>query len=70
MDFDYRAIDRRRTKSGPVVNYRGRAGGAVPGRVWAGKTPPAQPGGMGERCKLPHRGLHGVEPQKPTLFAS
>ena len=26
--------------------------------------PPAQPGGMGERCKLPHRGLGGAEPQK------
>ena len=31
--------------------------------VREGGTPPAQQGGMGERCKLP-------EPQKPTLFAN
>ena len=50
---------RRRTKSGPVVfpSNGGRAGGAAPGRVREGGTPPAQPGGVGERCKLPHRGL-------------
>ena len=32
-------------------------GGAAPGRVREGGTPPAQLGGVGERCKLPHRGL-------------
>ena len=42
-------------------------GGSAPGRVWEGGTPPAQLGGVGERCKLPHRS--GAEPQKPTLFA-
>ena len=31
-------------------------------------TPLAQLGGLGERCKLPQRGLHGAEPQPPTLF--
>ena len=50
---------RRRTKSGPVVDNGGRVGVAAPGRVGMreGATPPAQLGGMGERCKLPHRGL-------------
>ena len=37
-------------------------GGAIPGRVQEGGTPPAQLGGMGERCKFPR-------PQKPALFA-
>ena len=32
-------------------------GGSAPGRVREGGTPPAQLGGVGERCKLPHRGL-------------
>ena len=32
-------------------------GVAAPGRVQEGGTPPAQLGGMGERCKLPLRGL-------------
>ena len=32
-----------------------------------GGTPPAQLGGLGERCKLPQRGLE-KEPQPPTLF--
>ena len=61
---------RRCTKSGPVVfpSNGGRAEGAAPGRVREGGTPPAQPGGVGERCKLPHGGS-GAEPQKPTLFA-
>ena len=36
---------------------RGGADGDAPGRVREGGTPPAQPGGMGERCELPHRGL-------------
>ena len=31
--------------------------GATPGRVREGGTPPAQLGGMGEHCKLPHWGL-------------
>ena len=45
--------------------------GDAPGRVREGGTPPAQLGGMGERCELPHRGLGlpGAEPQKPTLIA-
>ena len=30
------------------------------------RPPPAQPGGMGERCKLPHRGLG----RSPRSFAS
>ena len=42
-------------------------GGAAPGRVREGGTPPAQPGGIGERCKLPHRSGSGAEHQKPTL---
>ena len=32
-------------------------GGDAPGRMREGGTPPAQLGGMGERCMLPHRGL-------------
>ena len=36
---------------------RGGAKGDAPGRVREGGTPPAQLGGMGERCELPHRGL-------------
>ena len=32
-------------------------GGGSPGRVREGGTPPAQLGGVGERCKLPHQGL-------------
>ena len=35
----------------------GRAKGDAPGRLREGGTPPAQLGGMGERCELPHRGL-------------
>ena len=35
----------------------GTVRGAAPGRVREGGTPPAQLGGMGERCKLPHWGL-------------
>ena len=41
-------------------NSRGGGGGAkgdAPGRVREGSTLPAQLGGMGERCELPHRGL-------------
>ena len=35
----------------------GKSGGvAAPGRVREGGTPPAQLGGLGERCKLPQRG--------------
>ena len=33
----------------------GGAKGDAPGRVREGGTPPAQLGGMGERCELPHR---------------
>ena len=49
-------------------NSRGGAKGDAPGRVREGGTPPAQLGGMGERCELPPSGS-GAEPQKPTLFA-
>ena len=46
---------------GRVKNSVRLGGGAttpiVPGRVREGGTPPAQQGGVGERCKLPHRGL-------------
>ena len=42
--------------------------GAAPGRVREGGTPPAQLGGMGERCKLPHQGS-GAEPQKLCVSA-
>ena len=38
---------RRRTKSGPVVDNGGRVGGATPGKVREGGTPPTQLGGMG-----------------------
>ena len=38
-------------------NSRGGAKGDAQGRVQEGGTPPAQLGGMGERCELPHRGL-------------
>ena len=38
-------------------NSRGGAKGDAWGRVREGGTPPAQLGGMGERCELPHRGL-------------
>ena len=43
----------------PRCGYRlGRVvGAAAPGRVREGGTPPAQLGGMGERCKLPPGGL-------------
>ena len=44
---------------------RGAGGRRRPGEGAGGGTPPAQLGGMGERCKLPQRGLG----QKPTLFA-
>ena len=37
---------------GSGVSYEG----SCMGRVREGGTPPAQQGGMGERCKLPHRG--------------
>ena len=40
-------------------------GGAAPRRVREGGTPPAQLGDMGERCKLPHRGLG----RSPRSFA-
>ena len=40
-------------------NSRGGGGGGAkgdaPGRVREGETPPAQRGGMGERCELPHK---------------
>ena len=41
-------------------------GGTAPGRVREGGTPPAQLGCMGERCKLPHRGL--VEAPEANAF--
>ena len=42
-------------------------GGSAPGRVWEGGTPPAQLGGVGERCKLPHRGL-GLRPRSQRFL--
>ena len=42
-------------------------GGAAPGRVREGGTPPAQLGGVGERCKLPHRGL-GLRPRSQRFL--
>ena len=47
----------RRTKSGPVVDNGGRVGGVALGRLREGGNPSTQIGRMGERCKLPHRGL-------------
>ena len=56
--------------SGGSRNWEGGGGGGrAPARVWQssrrgrpgegaeGDTPPAQQGGVGERCKLLHRGL-------------
>ena len=40
---------------------------AAPGRVREGGTPPAQLGGVGERCKLPHRGL-GLRPRSQRFL--
>ena len=46
----------------------GKAGcGAAPGRVREGGTPPAQLGGLGERCKLPQRGL-GRSPRRQRFL--
>ena len=42
-------------------------GGPAPGRVREGGTPPAQLGGVGERCKLPHRGL-GLRPRSQRFL--
>ena len=56
---------RHRTKSGPVVFPSN--GGRAPGRVREGGTLPAQLGGMGERCKLPHRGL-GLRPRSQRFL--
>ena len=38
-----------------------------PGEGAGGGTPPAQLGGMGERCKLPHRGL-GRSPRSQRVL--
>ena len=48
-------------------NSRGGAKGDAPGRVREGGTPPAQLGGMGERCELPHRGL-GLRPRSQRFL--
>ena len=48
-------------------NSRGSAKGDAPGRVREGGTPPAQLGGMGERCELPHRGL-GLRPRSQRFL--
>ena len=42
-------------------------GGASPGRVREGGTPPAQLGNVGERCKLPHQGL-GLRPRSQRFL--
>ena len=54
-------------------NSRGGGGGGgakgdAPGRVREGGTPPAQLGGMGERCELPHRGL-GLRPRSQRFLS-
>ena len=41
--------------------------GAAPGRGQEGGTPPTQLGGVGERCKLPHRGL-GQSPRSQRVL--
>ena len=46
---------------------RGGSKGDAPGRVREGGTPPAQLGGMGERCELPHRGL-GLRPRSQRFL--
>ena len=45
----------------------GGAKGDAPGRVREGGTPPAQLGGMGERCELPHRCL-GRSPRSQRIL--
>ena len=59
---------RRHTKSGPGIDNGGRVGGAAPGRVRDGGSPPAQLGDMGGALLAPPAGS-GAEPLKPTLFA-
>ena len=44
------------------------AKGDAPGRVREGGTPPAQLGGMGERCELPHRGLGWRSPRSQRIL--
>ena len=44
-------------------------GGVAPGRVREGGTPLAQVGGIGERCKLPYRGL-GWSPRSQRFLHS
>ena len=51
------------------LDYVTEMGGAQRGWVREGAMPPpAQPGGMGERCKLPHRGL-GLRPRSFAIRA-
>ena len=47
----------------------GGGGGWLEGWPGAGGPTPRQQGGMGERCKVPHRGL-GRSPKAFTFFAS
>ena len=53
-------------QTGPATVKIGNAEEA-PGRVWEGGTPPSQQGGMGERWKLPHRGL-GLRPRSQCFL--
>ena len=46
----------------------GKGWGEIVGGTARGRgTPPAQLGGMGERCKLPHRGL-GLRPRSQRFL--
>ena len=59
--------------SGPahsVQSWCGQVMGVAtyPGRVRERGIPPAQPGGMGERCKPPHQGL-GRSPRSKRFIA-
>ena len=44
-------------RGGATMGARDAGGRRRPGSVREGGIPPAQLGGMGERCKLPYRGL-------------
>ena len=50
-----------------MMRARGAGGRCRPGEGAGGGTPPAQPGSMGKRCKLPHWGL-GRSPRSQRFF--
>ena len=71
---------KRQLRDYPSGGSRNWEGGGAPARVWqwvgrssrrvrpgVGGTPPAQLGGVGERCKLPHRGL-GLRPRSQRFL--